>query len=261
MKKSVFIFAETYQLTGFDEIATIPITYPIDICLMEINDVLYASCLHVETLASRNQTSFKLFKQNVEPSSDPLNNYELIFSLRADGATGMDCGAFGVTGFIVVVKTIDYNADDPNDIRQASPVIQVKDGQATIVQYFAMPQQNTAHLQRGGSGMYLLQTFHSNNSGAHQCPIYKWTETTFNEIDALPCTNAMRAEVFIIDHEVYLAFANHMDEFSEFHLHLIVETIISEDFLSNFLFQTMLKPIRWSTNSICSSESSICCKR
>lgn len=179
-----------------------------------------------------------------KPSSDPFNNYELIFSLRADDATGMDCGTLGVTGFVVVVKTIDYNADDPNDIRRASPVIQVKDGQATIVQYFAMPQQNTAHLQSGANGMYLLQTFHSNNSDARQCPIYKWTETTFNEIDALPCTNAMRAEAFIIDHEVYMTFANHMDEFSEFHLHLIDESNFLIDFLLYFLFQTMPKPIR-----------------
>lgn len=154
-------------------------------------------------------------------SSDPLNNYELIFSLRADDATGMDCGTIGSVGFVIVVKTIDSNAKDPDDIRRASPIIQVKDEQATIVQYFAMPLQNTAHLQRAGNSMYLLQTFHSHISDDRQCPIYKWTETTFNEIDALPCTNAMRAEGFIIDHEVYVAFANHMDEFSELHLRLI----------------------------------------
>lgn len=60
---------ETYQLTGFDEIATIPINYPIDICLMELNDILYASCLHVETSANRNQTAFKLFKQTVSSTN------------------------------------------------------------------------------------------------------------------------------------------------------------------------------------------------
>lgn len=32
---------------------------------MELDDILYASCLHVETLVNRNQTEFKLFKQTV----------------------------------------------------------------------------------------------------------------------------------------------------------------------------------------------------
>lgn len=132
-----------------------------------------------------------------------------------DDATSMDCAAYGSTGFIIVVKTIDSNADDRNDIKQASPIIQVEDGQATIVQYFAMPQQNTARLRRGNNGMYMLQTFHSGSNVIRQCSIYKWSETTFNEIDSLPCTNAMRAEVFLIDHEIYVSFANHMDEFSE----------------------------------------------
>lgn len=132
----------------------------------------------------------------------------------------MDCATIGATGFVVVVRTIKKNAEDSNDIRRASPIIQVKDGQASIVQYFAMPQQNTAHLQRAGNHMYMLQTFHIDSTDNQLCPIYKWAETTFNEIDALPCTNAMRAEAFILDHEVYVAFANHMDEFSESHLQL-----------------------------------------
>lgn len=143
----------------------------------------------------------------------------------------MDCGTLAGMGFVIVVKTIDSRTEDPNDIENASPIIQIKDEQATVVQYFAMSQQNTAHFQRAGNGMYLLQTFHSDITNMRQCPIYKWSETTFNEIDSLPCTNAMRAEAFILDHEVYVAFANHMDEFSEWTVdpsaYHIVEPIIS----------------------------------
>lgn len=147
--------------------------------------------------------------------ADPLNGYELIYSLRVDDAIGMDCATNAGTGFVIVVKAFDSIADEQNDITRASPIIQVRDDHATIVQYFAMPHQMTAHLQRAGNGMYLLQTFHSDTGDVRQCPIYKWTETTFNEIDALPCINAMRVEAFILDHEIYIAFANHMDEFSK----------------------------------------------
>lgn len=58
-------FAETFQLTGFDEIATIPIGNPIDICPMELNGTLYASTLNMETINNRNTTFFRIFKQIV----------------------------------------------------------------------------------------------------------------------------------------------------------------------------------------------------
>lgn len=64
---------ETYQLSGFDDVATVPITYPIDICLMELNNVLYASCLHVEPLDNGNQTAFKIFKQVVSTKVAVIN--------------------------------------------------------------------------------------------------------------------------------------------------------------------------------------------
>lgn len=45
------------------------------------------------------------------------------------------------------------------------------------------------------------------------CPIFKWSSNHFDLIDELPCTNAMKMEVFITDSDIYIALANFKDEF------------------------------------------------
>lgn len=58
-------FSETYQLSGFDEFATIPITYPLDICLMEVDQILYAVCLNLLEPQDRSKTVLKVLKKGV----------------------------------------------------------------------------------------------------------------------------------------------------------------------------------------------------
>lgn len=65
IKKFLMIFSETYQLSGFDEFATIPITYPLDICLMEVNLNLYAVCLGLIESQDRSKTVLKVLKNGV----------------------------------------------------------------------------------------------------------------------------------------------------------------------------------------------------
>lgn len=59
------IILETYQLSGFDEFATIPITYPRDICLMEVSGQLYAVCLANKHSQNRNETILKVLRKVV----------------------------------------------------------------------------------------------------------------------------------------------------------------------------------------------------
>lgn len=64
-KKKSFFFTETYQLSGFDEYATIPITYPLDICLMEVNNNLYAVCLALDKSPNGTKTLLKVLRKVV----------------------------------------------------------------------------------------------------------------------------------------------------------------------------------------------------
>lgn len=61
----IFVFAETFQLSGFDEYATIPITYPLDICLMEVNNNLYAVCLALDKSQNDTKTILKVLRKVV----------------------------------------------------------------------------------------------------------------------------------------------------------------------------------------------------
>lgn len=61
---------ETFQLSGFDEFATVPIAYPIDICLMEVANCLYAASLSYDNRSGRNTTYLKVFKHTVSTHTE-----------------------------------------------------------------------------------------------------------------------------------------------------------------------------------------------
>lgn len=63
-----------------------------------------------------------------------------------------------------------------------------------------------------GNNLYLVQTFFTQETGPSQiCPIYKWSEVTFNQLNGLPCSNAMHVEPFIVQSDVFVAVANYRD--------------------------------------------------
>lgn len=57
--------SESLDLSGFDEFATIPITFPLDICLMEVGGNLYAASLSLQDSQDRNQTVLKVLRKVV----------------------------------------------------------------------------------------------------------------------------------------------------------------------------------------------------
>lgn len=56
---------ETLDLSGFDEFATIPLTYPLDICLMEVDRNLYAASLSLLDFQDKNRTVLKVMRKVV----------------------------------------------------------------------------------------------------------------------------------------------------------------------------------------------------
>lgn len=124
----------------------------------------------------------------------------------------MDCASMGSDGFIAVVN--DIKSDQYDDISEGSPIFQLKNDQIIPIQYFVRPHQNRVQFVKYLDQLFLWQTFKNDRKshGNSMCPIFRWFESTFDEFDHIPCTNAMQVEPFIIDHEVYVAVANYMDE-------------------------------------------------
>lgn len=118
----------------------------------------------------------------------------------------------GTEGYIAVVNEV--KSEHYDDISEGSPIFQLKNNVVIPVQYFARPRQNRMHFLRHHNELLMWQTFRSGGTPDEKsyCPIMKWSESTFNEIDNIPCMNAMQVEPFTIDHQIYVAVANYMDE-------------------------------------------------
>lgn len=133
-----------------------------------------------------------------------------------NNAVGMDCKTLAGSGYVAIVNWLPPTL---TDLSKGSLVYQLRNDQATPIQYFTLPRQSGVKLLKVGNDLYMIQTFQHNAADGRRsqqnCPIMKLTEGTFSLIDAVPCVNAMRAEPFIIETEIYLAIANRKDVASE----------------------------------------------
>lgn len=57
-----------YQLNGFDDKDVIPINFPKDICLFELNNNIYAAVLHYNELKNDLNITLSIFKKMVRIS-------------------------------------------------------------------------------------------------------------------------------------------------------------------------------------------------
>ena len=104
--------------------------------------------------------------------------------------------------------------------------------------------------------MYFMQLFFSNPNRPNLCPIFKWSSAHFDLVAELPCENAVRMELFVIESDLYIALANHKDKFGnrngeEFSIWFI-ETLIL------FILQVNLPHPPLYTNSALSTKDFYC---
>lgn len=124
----------------------------------------------------------------------------------------MDCVSTTTEGYISVVN--DIRTDNLDDITKGSPIFQLKNDKVIPIQYFKRPYQNRIQFLHFKNDLFMWQTFRNDGKSNEEstCPMFKWTDQTFNEIGSIPCTNAMKLEPFLIDDQVYVAVANYMDQ-------------------------------------------------
>lgn len=194
---------------------------------MEINNVLYASCLQIQNRGNSNKTVLVLFKRI------DRNAYETIFTHETNSAKSMDCQSMGSIGYVAIVNSVPETIYQ--DITEGSPVFQILNDRVNVVHFFATPFQHSVHLRKYGPNMFLFQTFVSKQNQI--CPIFQWTDSTFSLLDRLPCANAWRIEPFLIGSDIYIAIANNKNAFSKYfipsrandHVVLIVSFFLPDD--------------------------------
>lgn len=125
----------------------------------------------------------------------------------------------GAEGYIAVVN--DLNAT--NHGTEGSPIFQLKDDKIIPIQYFVRPHQHRVQFFKHNTELLMWQSYGTDgkptNQTTHSCPLMKLFDTTFSEIEKVPCTNAMQVEAFVIDRQLYVATANYMDEHHNIETH------------------------------------------
>lgn len=128
----------------------------------------------------------------------------------------------GTEGYIAVVN--EFNATNHNsDQTEGSPIFRLKDDKVVPIQYFVRSHQRRVQFIKLHSELLMWQSFETvgktTNETAHNCPLMKLFDTTFSEIENIPCTNAMQIDAFVIDGRLHVTIANYMDEHHNIETH------------------------------------------
>lgn len=200
-----FFTAGVYVINGFDEAGTIPVNFPIDICLFQSGSNFYAAVLSRETLRSTH-TILKIFRAQ-------SGDYIPIFEYKTKLAEMMDCINGPVSGFVAVINRFGESHDS---LDFSSPVFRItEDDKVDLVLRFGAPHQNSIHFWQYRNEVYLSHTFmypEGSRINRKPCPIYKWTGHQFILIDQIECFDSYHIEHFEIDYEIFLVVANYRDD-------------------------------------------------
>ncbi|XP_002138764.3 uncharacterized protein clos [Drosophila pseudoobscura] len=197
-----FFDKASFSFDGLTRVASVPVLFPLDICILQLPAVKYASALHKDAAGLRH---FAVYAWRPAEQS-----YELLLELPTPKAVAMDCLAHAGRGYVA----LSYNLTEPVQLaREGSPIYELSpETGIRAVQYFGGLRLRGMYLRISSQELTLLQAFDSMEGQApvqQDCPYFKWTGGTFQRLGAIPCSNARRMEAFGIDYADYVAVANY----------------------------------------------------
>ncbi|XP_059612245.1 uncharacterized protein LOC132258787 [Phlebotomus argentipes] len=201
-----------FNLVGFEDLGSIPVSFPLDLCLMNVLSDTFAVALHTNGPESEKDNS------SAEISFFRLNGTEFTLDHREKLAKSynMDCIVVGNLAFVAVAG--ELRRENLWDI--GSPVFRINPQDRTIrsVHFDRMEHQLAAKFWSHGNDIFLMKTFRTSNMAADiqakfLCPIYKWNVAgNFELWNGISCSNTVAVEVFGVNEDTYLAMANGLDE-------------------------------------------------
>ncbi|XP_017027163.1 uncharacterized protein clos [Drosophila kikkawai] len=192
-----FFDQASFSFDGLTRVASVPVPFPLDICILQLPTVKYATSLHKNVAGVRH---FAVYEWRPADQA-----YQLLVQLPAPKAIALDCLAFAGRGYVA----LSYNLTEPvNQAREGSPIYELSpETGIRTVQYFSGTQLRGMYLRISSQELTLLQAFDS----AAQCPYFKWMGRSFQRLGSIPCSNARRLEAFGVDYTDYVAVANYAD--------------------------------------------------
>ncbi|EDV58234.2 uncharacterized protein LOC6541760 [Drosophila erecta] len=192
-----FFDQASFSFDGLTRVASVPVSFPLDICILQLPTVKYATALHKNAAGLRH---FAVYSWR--PAEQ---DYQLLMELETPKAVALDCLAFAGRGYVAV----SYNLTEPvSQAREGSPIYEISpETGIRTVQYFSGTHLRGMYLRISSQELTLLHAFESEA----QCPYFKWMGKSFQRMGAIHCSNARRMEAFGIDYTDYVAVANYAD--------------------------------------------------
>ncbi|XP_034479969.1 uncharacterized protein LOC117785829 isoform X2 [Drosophila innubila] len=194
-----FFDKASYSFNGLVRVASVPVPFPLDICMLQLPTVKYATALHKDAAGVRH------FAVYVWRATE--QDYILLHQQAAPKAVALDCLAYAGLGYVA----LSYNQTEPvEQASEGSPIYELSpDRSMRTVQYFAEQRLRGMYLRISSQELTLLQAYEGGAKKQQRCPYFKWTGGTFQRLGSIPCSNARRLEAFGIDYADYVAVANY----------------------------------------------------
>ncbi|XP_055704200.1 uncharacterized protein LOC129802424 isoform X2 [Phlebotomus papatasi] len=197
------------KLVGFEEMGSIPVSFPLDFCLINVFGATFAVALHSKGPKFENATNSTdiSFLQLIG------TDFEIVYQKELPKSHSMDCISMGDQAFVAVVGEFRKNTKD-----LGSPIFQIQQSGVRIVHLNRMEHQLVAKFWSHGNDIFLMETCKTSHMPIEiqqkfLCPIYKWTIGGNFEIwNELPCSNAVAVEVFEVNGDIFLGLANGIGE-------------------------------------------------
>ncbi|KAH8234407.1 hypothetical protein KR038_009118, partial [Drosophila bunnanda] len=192
-----FFDQASFSFDGLTRVASVPVPFPLDICILQLPTVKYATALHKNAAGVSHFAVYEL-----RPADQA---YQVLVQLPAPKAIALDCLAFAGRGYVA----LSYNlTEDVAQAREGSPIYELSaETGIRTVQYFSGTRLRGMYLRISSQELTLLQAFDSGG----KCPYFKWMGRSFQRLGSIPCSNARRLEAFGVDYTDYVAVANYAD--------------------------------------------------
>lgn len=212
----LFILAEdVYILKGFESQGFIPINFPQDLCMFQIDGKKFAAGLTYGksvngTTNARNKLNI-FFREN--------RKFTQIYEYESSFLTKMDCNAINGAGFVAVVNTVkNTDVSQPDQLVEiGSFIIRITlegsgEPKVEVLQKIALLNQNGVSLWSRSDNLYLVFSYNTfMKSPLTICTVYKLAGTNFNPLDDLPCQNARVIEFFTVHHNLMILIGNYRE--------------------------------------------------
>ncbi|XP_055679370.1 uncharacterized protein LOC129787669 [Lutzomyia longipalpis] len=197
------------KLLGFEEMGSIPVSFPLDLCLMQAFGTTFAVALHTngpQSDATTNTTEIT-FLQLIG------SDFKTIYEGKLNKISKMDCIAAGDLAFVALSGDYRRGTKDVG-----SPVFQILPNDIKIVHYNRIEHQLMAKFWNYNNEIFLMETFETTRMPLEirkkfLCPVYKWTEMgSFEVWNEIPCSDTVAVEFFGVNEDVFLVMGNSRSE-------------------------------------------------